>query len=474
MRIIHRRGALGLLVATLTIVAGCGGGGSDDEVASPALDTRLNTDPAGAELSQTPTICCDGNHVYVAWSDRRDGGLDIRFNRSLDWGQSWLATDLRLDTDAIGAAGSTVPALCCNGNNVYACWHDERNGFGDIYFNVSRDAGASFLSSDIRLDTSSIGSTRSREPQICCAGDTVYVVWEDNRNGGWDIYFNRSLDGGTTWLASDVRINTDAAGADNARSPQIACVGTTVFIAWEDERDGGNDVRFSRSLDRGATWSTSDTRINVGTAAGGFVTSFSLRASGNVVAVAWGDMRSGMADIYVNRSANQGATWFLNDVRVNEGTAGANHSHSVDTCMFADQLYVVWADDRNGLDDIYFNRSLDGGVSWIANDIRLESDTPGAYTSTLPTIACDQDRVSVAWYDNRFGAQDIFLNHSPDRGGSWLIEEERVDDDPAGSGHSLQPKACSEGSRVWVTWTDQRDGPGDVYLRAADFGTLGI
>ena len=462
-----------MVLCTAVLVA-CGSGGRGEDATPIARDARLNTDAAGAELSQTPAICCDGNHVYVAWSDRRAGGLDIRFNRSLDWGKSWLPTDVRLDTDLVGAAGSTAPAICCGGNNVYVCWHDERNGFGDIYFNVSRNAGTTFAPGDTRLDTSSIGGSRSRRPQICCAGDSIYVVWEDNRSTGWDIYFNRSFDGGATWLASDVRINTDAAGAANARAPQIQCVGTTVFVAWMDDRDGGNDLRFSRSLDRGATWSATDVRLNTGMPPGGDVASFSLKASGNVVAVVWSDARAGPADIYVNRSANQGATWFLSDVQVNEGTPGGNHSHGVELCMFADQLYVVWADDRNGLDDIYFNRSLDGGVSWAANDVRLESDLPGTHTSSMPAISCDQDRVSVAWYDNRFGAQDVFLNHSPDRGGSWLVGEERVDDDPPGSGHSLQPRACSVGSRVWITWTDQRDGPGDIYARAADFGLLGI
>jgi hypothetical protein len=35
------------------------------------------------------------------------------------------------------------------------------------------------------------------------------VTWRDTRNGRDDIYFNRSPDGGATWLIADVRLDTD-------------------------------------------------------------------------------------------------------------------------------------------------------------------------------------------------------------------------------------------------------------------------
>ncbi len=36
---------------------------------------------------------------------------------------------------------------------------------------------------------------------IAASGETVYVVWQDERNGLADIYLNRSTNGGIAWDA---------------------------------------------------------------------------------------------------------------------------------------------------------------------------------------------------------------------------------------------------------------------------------
>ena len=81
---------------------------------------------------------------------------------------------------------------------------------------------------DTRLDRDSAGVKDSYLPQICCEGSQVCVVWEDLRNGAWDIYFNRSTDGGGTWMPQDVRLDTSAAGSSSSLEPTIACSGQNV------------------------------------------------------------------------------------------------------------------------------------------------------------------------------------------------------------------------------------------------------
>src|SRR5262245_25457927 len=95
--------------AILLALAACGGGGSSGgggggPVPPAYTDTRLDVgDPLGWELSIFPEIARAGANLYVVWYDRRLGDLDVFFNRSLDGGDTWLATDVRLDTTPAGA-----------------------------------------------------------------------------------------------------------------------------------------------------------------------------------------------------------------------------------------------------------------------------------------------------------------------------------------------------------------------------------
>ncbi len=58
-----------------------------------------------------------------------------------------------------------------------ACWRGRRG---------------TWAARDVRLDTNAPGATESWSPQICCNEAVAYVVWHDNRNGHWDIYFTSS------------------------------------------------------------------------------------------------------------------------------------------------------------------------------------------------------------------------------------------------------------------------------------------
>ncbi|MHC5065891.1 MAG: hypothetical protein ACYTG5_18155, partial [Planctomycetota bacterium] len=169
---------------------------------------------------------------------------------------------MRLDTDLAGSARSSLPRMAASGDKVYVVWRDERNGIRDIYFNRSLDGGASWLESDIRLDSDDPQPGVSRVAEIAASGDAVYVAWRDDRNGASDIYFNRSLDAGSTWLESDVRIGSDAPGVADSGWPAIAADGQSVYLVWGDGRNSEFGVYFNCSHDGGLTWLPADLRLN--------------------------------------------------------------------------------------------------------------------------------------------------------------------------------------------------------------------
>lgn len=468
---LSRRILVVLLAGLLVFAAGCGSGGSgpgaedpqDPPVRPAGPDLRLNTDPAGFQLSVFPEICRDGGRIYVVWYDRRAGDMDIHFNRSLDGGATWLDDDRRLDTDEAGAAGSNVPRLCCAGENVYVAWSDQRGVLSEIRFNRSVDAGATWLEDDLRLDRAVPEEGSSWNPDVCCRGDDVYVVWQDSRNGLPDVYFNHSADGGLTWLEVDVRLDTDVGGAAASQYPRIVCCGDAVHVVWQDDRDGEPDIRYNQSIDCGATWFGGDVRLDVGDEAGAAASvEPRLVCDGTRVCVVWSDRRNGERDVFFNASADAGATFFADDRRLDTDPPGGSASLVPMLCCRGAEVFVVWEDFRSGQADVAFNRSEDGGATWLASDLRLDTDPPGTASSLLPQVACGDDRLYVAWYDNRSGAFDVLVTMSADGGGTWLDEEVRLDTDEAGATNSLAPRVASDAGEAVVVWYDQRDGPGDI------------
>ncbi len=413
----------------------------------------------------------DSGHVYVTWQDLRNGSWDIYFNYSADYGVTWQTPDIRIDTAPVvhvtGLGYALMPHMISDSNgHVYVTWSDWRNGNRDIYFNYSVDYGVTWKPRDVRLDRAA-GGKQSYDPRINSDGKGhVYVAWVDDRNGRSDVYFNYSADNGVTWQPRDVRFDTgDSPGANYSWDPQISSDDSGhVYVVWEDGRSGGRDIYFNYSSDYGVTWQENDIRLDTGDAPGANGsgrTQISSDGSGHVY-VTWQDGRNGLGDIYFNHSDDYGVTWQASAIRLDTlDTSGVNSSF--DPKISSDSkghVYVTWVEVRNGGRDIYFNYSSDYGVRWQTSAIRLDTgDAPGA-NSFNPRISSDGNgHVYVLWKDYRNGASDIYLNYSDDYGETWLASDIRLDTgDAPGAHRSTYPQISSDDNgHVYVTWQDERN-----------------
>jgi hypothetical protein len=354
-------------------------------------DTRLtnNSSQSLTAYNNAKTIGSDGSNLHTVWTEGRDGNLEIYYKRSVNDGVSWNA-DVRL-TNSSGS--SYYPAIHVSGNIVLVTWTDNRDGNYEIYFKKSADNGNTW-SSDTRLTSN---SSVSDYPSIDASGSTVIIAWQDNRDGNYEIYSKRSGDGGNNWGA-DQRLSSNSSFSEY---PAVTISGAKVNVAWEDNRDGNREIYSKYSADGGVSWSGENRITNNSSQS----TSASITSEGDFVDLTWSDQRDGNWEIYYKYSADGGIN-FGPDQRLTNASGNSWYPSIATDDAF---IHICWQDARDGNNEVYYKLSTDGGTTWL-NDTRLTND---AGASNTPSINISGSALHIVWSDNRDGNTEIYYKRNP-------------------------------------------------------------
>ncbi|MHC1776791.1 MAG: T9SS type A sorting domain-containing protein [Lentimicrobium sp.] len=193
--------------------------------------------------------------------------------------------------------------------------------------------------------------------------------------------------------------------------------------------------------------------------------------------------------ILFSGSDDLGETW-TDPVRINQIAGDCYDSdNTVEGAVPAmgpdGEIYVAWA----GPSGIMFDRSTDGGVTWLDDDIFV-TENPGGWDYSIPDISranglpvtcCDlsngphRGTIYINWSDQRNGSNDtdIWLVRSVDGGNTWC-EPIRVNDDPAGKQQFFCWMTIDQVTgKLWFVFYDRRnhdDSMTDVYMAVSENG----
>ena len=300
----------------------------------------------------------------------------------------------------------------------------------------------------------------------------------------------RSIDGGTTWSRQTV----NAAGDNGDPVAAVDTNGNFYFGHLHGAQDGNSCYR---SSDAGLTWNF---RNNFGTTnvydddKEWLLVDWSPNSPyKNTMYSTWAEFDSYSSSlstdssrILLSRSNDGGMSWTA-PVRLSRqgGNCGFNAiKGSVPAIGPNGELYITWCGKTISASSssVWFQKSLDGGATWMMQDKIVDTQGPTWYYSVpgfvygtgFPGIATDvsggqhNGNIYVTWCDQRNGANntDIFLARSTDGGTTWNTV--MVNNDNTGK-HQSHPWVCVDqtSGAVYMVWYDKRnysDMNSDVYL----------
>lgn len=234
-----------------------------------------------------PVIIVDtaGDFYFFHLSNPVNGNwIDRIVCQKYDWSQGTWNDGTYMGLNGAKAQDKEWAVVDSATNNIHVTWTQfdqygvsDPTKFSNIMYSRSTDGGDSWTEAvqinEISGDCiDSDNTTEGAVPAIGPNGE-LYVAW----TGPAGIVFDKSLDGGQTWLDEDIFISDQPGGWDydipgiyRANGLPVTCCDIsdspyngTIYVNWTDQRNGDDDtdVWLAKSTDGGLTWSDA-VRVN--------------------------------------------------------------------------------------------------------------------------------------------------------------------------------------------------------------------
>lgn len=354
--------------------------------------SRLNVggfNPNGDNAQDGVAVAVHGSEVYAVWAEQNgttNFTQDIHFARSTDDGATYSAP-IRIDLgDAPNANDSDFPKIAAAENgNLVVVWGERRDAFAlqsnnqDAFYNVSTDGGLTWRANSLPLNTATAGSNVNSDIDriwLTASGDTFHCTWEEDSiagaGGSEEVFYTRSIDGGLSWSAPIIL--SPATGADDVDDPKVAADGNLVIVAYVDVN---NDLAVVRSTDGGANFGLpflpeSDLTGNLDEP--------QLEIRGDTVLIGYNENNGatpGGEGVYCVVSNDGGVTWRAeaNLSPQSDAVAGSDTDTPQVYIENANNLYVIYDEDSQAVAN-----GLPGGSG--ANNVYLSYTKDGGATWT--------------------------------------------------------------------------------------------
>lgn len=396
---------------------------------------QVNVNASGQNIlndaANEPSITLDPNNpsrMAIGWRQFDSVTSNFRqagFAYSADGGQTWTKGTIDAGTFR------SDPVLDTLANGTFHYNSLQQTFYSDEFNSTNFGASWTFLNQATGGDKQWIVIDRTGG-----IGDgNIYQIWSTSGNNYSGRQFSRSTNGGSTWMNPINIPNQPIWGTLDYASDGTLYVGgsnggSTFYCS---RSSNARDKTVTPSFDLATTISLGgsvgySTTINPEGLAGQsylVVDRSSGPTAGNVYMLS--SVRRGTndpMDVMFSRSTNKGANWSTAK-RINDDATGGGKWHWMASlsCAPNGRLDAIWLDTRNSTGNttsqLYRSYSLDGGVTWAANEVVSTSFSQGVgypqqnKMGDYMNAVSRNDGAHVAFCGTFTGGEDVYYVFLP-------------------------------------------------------------
>lgn len=317
----NTRRILRMAVLCVLLWAGLGPAGlvtAQETIGTWSPPENISNTPGSSRFPRVATDAQGGLHVV--WSENQDTdpgawGNAIYYTRQQNG--EWSAP---IDIVYNGRGVAHLPAIAVDDDSyVHLIWTDQSH----LYYQHAPVSTAHTAQGwSARQIISWDGWEAAYWSDMIIVGDTIYVVWSGSREGLWDINFTRSTNKGQTWT-DPIKV-TDTFDAMETRPHLGLGHDGTIHLVWSENKasDAGIGIRYSRSSDTGQSWDPPFNVADVAGVAGAAVIAVDPKGPVHIAwQQGWGTTDTRNFGIWHRVSTDGGNTW-APSTRVDDGYGG--------------------------------------------------------------------------------------------------------------------------------------------------------
>jgi hypothetical protein len=436
----------------------------------------VNDDGAGTCNHYSSSVAANNSGFVVSWYDERNntGGYYDIFCQRYNMAGDTLGPNFMVNSGDTGTADQwdASTAMNTSGNSVVV-WYDLRHDDGgwnieDIYGQRYDPSGNPVGVNFIVNDTLSAARRYDYDPRAAfLPGGGFVVAW-----GGYDVSWNGDIyaqlfDSAGTPVGGNFKVSN---GPSDEYCPDVAATDSGFLITWYDYRNGTADI-YAQLYKTNGDSIGGNFRVDDGS---DYQYNAKMAANGNGYLIAWNDSRNGNNDIYAQLLKANGDTIGGNFLVNDDG--GSNSQYDPSVVMGDSGFAIAWYDYRydGSHSDIYAQLYKVNGDT-IGGNFVINDDAQGVAYHYSPSISLSPDghNLVIAWEDYR---------NDPSGYLAEIIAQKYVDGVAVGgnavvNGTALANRYFWGGHRIACTnllvlfnWDDNRRFKGgDIYAKLTDW-----